>query len=657
MISRATSSRTRFGKYKQTFIERRNRGEITKQRGSVAPGEANTPRKRSRSFPQLFRTFLGLLGEHRGLLIVALMTLTVSTALGLVPPAVTKIVVDNVLLGHPLPPRLAEVLSLPTDPRRLLAVLAVGIVAISFVSITVGMTGRWLATRTTYRLKVSIRRRVFEHAMRLPLHRVYQLKSGGIASILNEDTGTLSDLVFSMIYNPCRAIIQLIGCLLVLGFVDWRLLVGSLILIPLVYLSHRTWISRIRPLYRDIGATRQEIDGQATEAFGGVRVVRSFSRAKSEGSRYVRGNHFRARQEFHVWWWSRAVDIAWAILIPAASAALMWYGGNSVLDGKLTVGDLMMFLTYLVMLLGPLETLAVSATQFQSGLAGLDRVLDVLHESREMPSKPGSLVIHAGQVRGRISFSDVSFAYPGSAEPVLRDVNLDIAPGELVALVGPSGAGKTTLSNLVARFYDPTHGAIQLDGTDLRDIDVESYRRLLGIVEQDIFLFDGTVADNIGYARRNVSMDQIVTAARQAHADEFIRGFEKGYDTVIGERGVRLSGGQRQRLAIARAILANPRILILDEATSNLDTASERLIQASLETLMRGRTTFVIAHRLSTVARADSILVLDHGHIIEQGTHEQLMARSTRYRQMVELQTHPVPMIENEATANAVEAT
>jgi ATP-binding cassette subfamily B protein/subfamily B ATP-binding cassette protein MsbA len=308
------------------------------------------------------------------------------------------------------------------------------------------------------------------------------------------------------------------------------------------------------------------------------------------------------------------------------------------------------------MLLGPLEALAVSATQFQSGLAGLDRVLDVLNESREMPSKPGAIIVQPGQVRGRISFNDVGFTYPGSTEPVLRDVNLDIAPGELVALVGPSGAGKTTLSNLVARFYDPTHGALQLDGIDLRDIDVESYRRLLGIVEQDIFLFDGTVADNIGYARRNVTMDQIVAAARQAHSDEFIRGFEKGYDTVIGERGVRLSGGQRQRLAIARAILANPRILILDEATSNLDTASERLIQASLETLMRGRTTFVIAHRLSTVARADRILVLDHGRIIEQGTHEQLMARSTRYRQMVELQTHPVPMIENEAMANGVEA-
>jgi ATP-binding cassette subfamily B protein/subfamily B ATP-binding cassette protein MsbA len=290
------------------------------------------------------------------------------------------------------------------------------------------------------------------------------------------------------------------------------------------------------------------------------------------------------------------------------------------------------------MLLEPLAVLVTSATQLQNNLSGFDRVLDLLAEPREMADHPGHRVVRKGAVAGRIALEGVSFTYPGGDRPVLRDIDLEVEPGEVIALVGRSGAGKTTLCNLVARFHDPTAGAIRLDGVDLREIRLESYRHLLGIVEQYVFLFDGTIADNIAYADRRATRSAVERAARIANADDFIAALPDGYDTVIGERGVRLSGGQRQRLAIARAVLADPKIFILDEATSNLDSASERLIQEGLDALLRSRTSFVIAHRLSTIRRADRILVLDDGEIVEAGSHAELMAARGRYRDMVELQ-------------------
>jgi ATP-binding cassette subfamily B protein len=392
-------------------------------------------------------------------------------------------------------------------------------------------------------------------------------------------------------------------------------------------------------MYRDIRNQRQTIDAQATETFAGMRVVRGFARQRSEANRFVRGGHLMARQELRVWWWARGVEIAWELIIPAASAALLFYGGLQVLDGTITTGDLVMFLTYLVMLLGPIETLASSATGFQTQLAALDRVLDLVDEPEELPDRPGARAIEPAQVEGRIEFRDVSFRYPKNDELVLDGISFAAEPGMMVALVGASGAGKTTLSNLVARFFDPTSGAILLDGVDLRDLRLTHYRRLLGIVEQDVFLFDGTLAENIAYGSRGATIEAIRRAAEIANAAEFIEAMPERYETLIGERGVRLSGGQRQRIAIARAVLADPRILILDEATSALDTESERLIQQGLERLLRDRTSFVIAHRLSTIAHADLIVVLRHGRIAETGTHESLMASSGLYREMVLRQT------------------
>ena len=598
-------SRLRFAQYRR---ERR--------KGRDGPKAAESQRPLGR----LYRELYVLLVRHRASIAMALATLSAATLLKLVPPAATKLVIDYVLLGRPLPPHLPAWLPVPPTPRgRLFGVVGL-VLVVSGLGAVVGLWGRWRATLASKRLQVEVRRRVFDHAARLPLHRIQQMKAGGASSLLREDAGGVGELIFSMIFNPWRAVVQLAGGLVVLAWVDWRFLVGSLCLAPGAYFSDRIWNRWLRPLYRDVRKRRQEIDAKAAEAFGGMRVVRAFGRQRRESARFVGESHMMARQELYAWWWSRIVEVVWELLLPAASGALLLYGGMRVLEGRLTPGDLMMFLVYLAMLLEPLAVLATSVTQLQNNLSGFDRVLDLLAEPVEMASAPGAFAVAKGDVSGKVSLRDVSFAYPGTGIRVLHEINLEVEPGEMIALVGRSGAGKTTLCNLIARFYDPTEGVVALDGIDLRDIRVEAYRRLLGIVEQDVFLFDGTIAENIAYADRRATPADIVRAATAANADRFISDFPDGYETLIGERGVRLSGGQRQRLAIARAVLADPAIFILDEATSNLDSESERLIQGSLAALMRGRTSFVIAHRLSTIRRADRILVLDAGRHHRGGT-------------------------------------
>lgn len=636
-----TSSRQRFDDYRQA-LQKKLKGDSADNADAKASSEyieRRNSRSRNRSAWQLVASFLRLLKGHRLAVGFSLATLSASTLLGLIPPAATKFIVDYVLTDQPVPAEITAWIALPTDRWMLLVWISSGVLLITLIKIAIHVWGRWHATRTTKRIQMSIRKRLFEHAVRLPLNRVHDLKSGGIASILREDGGSVGDLVFGLLYNPWRAIIQLLGSLIILAWVDWKLLLGAVMIIPAVFFTHRTWIRQIRPRFRDVRARREEIDAHATESFGGMRVVRAFGRQRSETSRMMVNNHLMGRQELGVWWWARGIELVWATIIPLATTGLMLYGGYQVIHEQLTIGDLMMFLVYLLMLLEPLAVLAESAAAFQNSLSGLDRVLDLMEEPLEMPKTENSVNVNKADVVGNITISNVAFRYSEEHPPALEDVNLEIASGEVIALVGPSGAGKTTFCNLIARFYDPTSGNIQLDGRDLRDIDVESYRRLLGVVEQDVFLFDGSVAENIGFANREATIEEIQRAAEIANAAEFISNLPAGYATVIGERGVKLSGGQRQRIAIARAILADPKILILDEATSNLDTESERLIQNSLNELMRNRTSFVIAHRLSTIRHADRILVLENGRITETGTHDELMDSTGKYRDMVLMQT------------------
>lgn len=637
------ASRKSYRKYREEVRARPADDSYSPHGSGHSKKQPEKPVERQRSLSVLLREFWKLLKGHQSRIAFALATLTVSTLLSLLPPAATKVAIDYILTVPPQPlPDTAPDFFKGLTPWYQLVTISIAVVAVTLIQTLVQLTGRWQATLAVNQVQARLRRQVMEHLLRLPLHRVTQLKSGGATSILREDAGGIADLIFSMLYNPWQAIIQLLGSLLILIWVDWRLMAGAVLLLPAVYFSHRTWIRRIRPLYRDIRNQRQSIDGATTETFSGIRVVRTFARTKAERNRYANSNHLLVRQQLFVWWVTRLIEIIWEVLIPLASTALLVYGGWQILQSQLTLGDLMMFLVYLAMLLGPIATIAGTAVQLQNNLAGLDRVLDLMEQAEEMPDRAGAIRVEREQVHAHLELKGVTFRYPETEREVLAAVDLDIPAGAVVALVGRSGAGKTTLCNLVARFYDPSEGCVLLDGQDLRDIQLQSYRNLLGIVEQDVFLFDGTIAENIGYGRRQASLEQIQEAAKLAAADGFIRELPLGYASLIGERGVKLSGGQRQRLAIARAILADPRILILDEATSNLDSENEKAIQDSLKVLMKNRTSIVIAHRLSTIMHADLIVVLDGGRIVETGKHHELLERSGLYRTMVELQTSSV---------------
>ncbi len=632
-VRTTSGSRQRFENYRRKVKEK------LLPKGSIhSTGDARAAKDRVRTSWRLVMQFFGLLHPYRWPVALTLLSVTLSTVLGLLPPAGTKFVVDYVLNRVPLPPWISTMFPTLNSPMRLLSAAVAVVVSISLLKIAIHIWGRWYATKISKQIQLAVRRKVFDHAVRLPLHRIHELRSGGVASVLREDGGSVGELVFGMLYNPWRAVIQLAGSFAILAWVDWTLLLGALVLLPTVFITHRAWINSIRPQFRAIRKQRESIDAGAAETFAGMRIVRAFSRQKREAARFSEENNLMARQELYAWWWMRVVEMVWEALIPIASAGLLFYGGWRVIEGYMTVGDLMMFLVYLLMLLEPLAALATSATQFQNSLSGLDRILDLLEEPQEMVSSPDSVRASSAQIAGDMAFEDVTFLYPGTQTPALQDIRLKVKAGQTVALVGPSGAGKTTLCNLVARFYDPTSGRVTLDGRDLRDYDVESFRSLLGVVEQDVFLFDGTIGQNIAYASKKATLKEIRSAAEVANALEFIERLPEGMNTLIGERGVRLSGGQRQRLAIARAVLADPKLLILDEATSNLDTESEQLIQQSLGRLMKGRTSFVIAHRLSTIAGASVIVVIENGRILQTGTHSELMALGGKYRAMVEQQ-------------------
>jgi ATP-binding cassette subfamily B protein/subfamily B ATP-binding cassette protein MsbA len=397
-------------------------------------------------------------------------------------------------------------------------------------------------------------------------------------------------------------------------------------------MSSFIFAKRVRPIYRSVRKDAEEIDGRLGETFAGIRVVRAFRREVNELLNFMRGRHTVLRKEMFAQRRETTIWASWRLVMAIANVGIVWFGGYLNLRGRASIGDIIAFQWYTLLLLNPAWSVVNTFSELQRSLAAMERVFEILKMEDDKPDCPDAH--DAPSVIQEIRFEAVEFEYREGIS-VLHDFNITVTGGSVVALVGRSGAGKTTVADLVARFHDPTRGRILLNGTDVRKFRLQSYRALLALVQQDVFLFDGSVHDNVAYGRRGATDDEVEDAARRANAHEFISRLPEQYDTVVGERGVKLSGGQQQRLAIARAFLAAPQILILDEATSNLDTESEQLIQASMATLLAGRTTFVIAHRLSTVRRADLILLMEDGRIIERGRHEELMMTRGMYYEMV----------------------
>ena len=538
----------------------------------------------------------------------------VSRLAGLVLPASSKYLIDDVVGKN------------RTD---LLPMIALAAGTATLVQAVTSFALSQILGVAAQRAITDMRKRVQAQIMHLPVRYFDSTQTGVLVARIMSDAEGIRNLVGTGLVQLVGGLVTAVLGLGVLFWLNWHLTVITILVLAAFGGGMAYAFRTLRPLFRERGKINAEVTGRLTEALGGIRVVKSYTAEKREEIVFTKGAHRLFRNIAKSMTGVSATTAGSTVIVGIVGVLMIWLGGSAIIAGEMTLGELIMYIFFIGLVAAPLVSIASIGTQITEAFAGLDRIREILDMSTEVDEDETRAAVD--RLEGDVRFEDVWFEYnPG--QPVLRGVSFHAAPGTTTALVGSSGSGKSTLISIVMAFNRPTKGHVIVDGRDLGELRLMDYRGQLASVLQENFLFDGTIAENVGYARPGATREEILSACRIAHCDEFISQFPNGYDTVVGERGIKLSGGQRQRVSIARAILASPRILILDEATSSLDSESEQMIQDGLRNLRAGRTTFVIAHRLSTIRSADQILVLEEGQVVERGTHAELLALNGRYR-------------------------
>jgi ABC-type multidrug transport system fused ATPase/permease subunit len=581
---------------------------------------ADTPPKKKVNYGNAWQEARALIIARRGRLSLGLGIMLVNRLAGLVLPATSKYLIDDVI-GR----RQAQLLV----PLALAAGGATLVQAISSFALSqiLGVAAQKAIT--------DMRRRVEAHVARLPVRYFDSTKSGVLISRIMTDAEGIRNLVGNGLVQLVGSVVTAVLALAYLFYLNWVLTLVNIVALGAFGFAMATAFKRLRPLFRERGKINAEVTGRLNETLGGIRIVKTYTAEKREELVFTKGVHKLYRNVAQSITGVSSITAFSTAIIGIIGVIMIIVGGRAILAGRMTIGDFLNYILFTGLLAAPVVQMASIGTQISEAFAGLDRIRELMQMTTE--DQEDATKAPLDEIAGEVVFEDVSFEYnPGAL--VLNGVSFRAPAGTTTALVGSSGSGKSTLISLVMAFNRPLGGRIYVDGRDLSMVRLRDYREQLGVVLQDNFLFDGSVADNIKYGKPDATIDDIRRVSRIAHADEFIETFDKGYDTIVGERGVKLSGGQRQRVSIARAILADPRILVLDEATSSLDSESEALIQDGLKSLRQGRTTFVIAHRLSTIRSADQILVLEHGEIVERGTHAELIALGGRYRTLYDKQ-------------------
>ena len=575
-------------------------------------------KKKKVSFSWAFKEYIW---PRKKILAVGLILIIIRSAAGLVVPGATQVLIDDVVKSK--------------DMQMLWGLLFVVTGSILVQAITSFSLTRLLSVQAHLMIS-QMRIEVQKKLMRLPISFFDSHKSGALVSRVMSDVEGVKNLVGTGFVQLIGGTITAIATVFILVNIDPIMTISALIPVIIFAVVMLKAFGFVRPIFRDRGKLNAEVKGRLTETLGGVRVIKAFNAEDQENKNFEKGVDSLYRNVKKSLTATALIQSSSVFLIGIASTGIMGIGGYLMMGGSLAPGEFISFIMYLAFMIAPIVQMGNIGSQLTEAMAGLDRTQELLTKEEENDPTVRTIVID--KLKGDIEFKDVSFSYEGSKE-VIHEISFSAPAGSVTALVGSSGSGKTTIAGLVATFLNPDSGLITLDGNDLTKIDLKSYRKHLGVVLQDDFLFEGTIRDNILFPRPNATEEQLIEAVEGAYVNEFTDRFDDGLDTLIGERGVKLSGGQKQRISIARALLANPSVIILDEATSNLDTESESFIQKSLNVLMKGRTTFVIAHRLSTIRKADQILVVEEGRIAERGMHDELLKSEGRYHELFTYQS------------------